>query len=43
MESLLQRHLANQHWVSSSLREPWDAPRFGLAGKLNKEARALPA
>ena len=41
MDSLGGQAVVRQHWVSSRLSEPWDAPTFGMSGKLNKEARAL--
>ena len=31
--------VGRQHWVASRLSDPWDAPAFGMAGKLNKEVR----
>lgn len=40
MDSLGGQAVVRQHWVSSRLSEPWDAPSFGMSGKLNKEARA---
>jgi hypothetical protein len=27
------------HWINSRLGEPWDAPAFGMASKLNREVR----
>jgi hypothetical protein len=32
--------MASSHWIATRLAEPWEAPAFGAAGKLNKEARA---
>ena len=31
---------ASSHWIATRLAEPWEAPSFGAAGKLNKEARS---
>jgi len=29
----------SHHWIATRLAEPWEAPSFGAAGKLNREAR----
>lgn len=39
MASLDAATLAPRHWVSSALADPWEAPNFGLAGKLNRDVR----
>jgi hypothetical protein len=33
----------SSHWIATRLAEPWEAPSFGAAGKLNKEARLASA
>jgi hypothetical protein len=29
----------SHHWIATRLAEPWEAPGFGAAGKLNKDVR----
>jgi hypothetical protein len=35
--------VASHHWIATRLAEPWEAPSFGAAGKLNKDVRGARA